>query len=98
MKSIIQDDTESCFLCGRNGHGDPLEKHHVFGAYNRKWSEKYGLTVHLCGERCHRNGKESAHQNANTAQYLHELAQRKAMEVYNLSEYDFRSIFGKSYL
>ena len=19
-----------CFLCGRNGHGDPLDKHHAF--------------------------------------------------------------------
>lgn len=97
-KSIIQEDKNHCFLCGRNGCIDPLEKHHVFGAYNRKWSEKYGLTVYLCGDRCHRNGKESAHRNAEAAQYLHEMAQKKAMEHYGWTEDDFRSIFGKSYL
>ena len=40
-----------CFLCGRNGRGDRLERHHIFGAANRKLSEKYGLTVWLCGDR-----------------------------------------------
>lgn len=98
MDSIIQEDRDSCFLCGRNGHSDPLERHHVFGGYNRKWSEKYGLTVYLCGDACHRNGKKSAHRNAETAKHLHEIAQRKAMEHYGWSEYDFRLIFGKSYL
>ena len=42
MKSIIQKE-KRCFFCGsvRN-----LEKHHIFGGTkNRKWSEKYGLTV-----------------------------------------------------
>ena len=46
-----------CFLCGRNDTGDPLERHHIFGGANRKKSEKYGLVVYLCGNRCHRNGR-----------------------------------------
>ena len=41
-----------CAICGRNGMGDPLEKHHIFGGAYRKKSEKYGLTVYLCGMRC----------------------------------------------
>lgn len=97
-KSIIQEDKKHCFLCGKNGHGDPLEEHHICGGFNRKWSEKYGLKVYLCGDACHRNGKGSAHRNAETAQYLHETAQRKAQEHYGWTEDQFRSIFGKSYL
>ena len=98
MKSIIQEERDSCYLCGRNGYSDPLERHHVFGGYNRKWSEKYGLTVYLCGDRCHRNGKKSAHMNAETAQQLHEIAQNIAMDYYGWTEEEFRAIFGKSYL
>lgn len=49
-----------CFLCGRNDSGDPLERHHIFGGANRKKSEKYGLVVYLCGNRCHRNGQLKA--------------------------------------
>ena len=45
-----------CFLCGKNGAADPLERHHIFGGPNRGKSEKYGLVVLLCGEECHRNG------------------------------------------
>ena len=42
-----------CFLCGRNDPSDPLERHHILGGANRKKSEKYGLVVYLCGNRCH---------------------------------------------
>lgn len=38
----------SCWLCGRNGTAEPLDKHHIFGGAYRKKSEKYGLTVYLC--------------------------------------------------
>ena len=51
-------DERVCWLCGRNGNGDPLECHHIFGGAMRKKSEKYGLKVYLCGDRCHRNGDE----------------------------------------
>lgn len=87
-----------CFLCGRNGNGDPLERHHIFGAANRPLSEKYGLTVYLCGNRCHRLGKYSAHQNAEVAAYLHRHGQRKAMQEQGWSVAEFIEIFGKNYL
>ena len=57
-----------CWLCGRWGW---LEEHHIFGGANRKKSEKYGLKVGLCGDTCHRNGKDAAHQSAVTALQLH---------------------------
>lgn len=88
----------TCFLCGKNGSSDPLEKHHVFGAANRRKSEKYGLIVDLCGEECHRNGKQSAHKCKETADYLHRWGQLKWMEEQGKTAEDFRREFGRSYL
>lgn len=87
-----------CFLCGRNGNGDPLELHHIFGGANRWKSDKYGLTVWLCGRRCHRLGEFSAHQNADVMDYLHRYGQQKAMLKNNWNIEDFIKVFGKNYL
>lgn len=89
---------KECFLCGRNGNGDRLERHHIFGGSRRKLSEKYGLTVDLCGDRCHRNGEYAVHRNKNTAAYLHRYGQEKAMREQNWTVEQFREMFGKSYL
>ncbi len=89
---------ERCFLCGKNGSQDRLERHHIFGGANRKLSEKYGLVVYLCGDSCHRNGKYAVHQCAETAQMIHEYGQRKAMQENGWTIDDFRRIFGKNYL
>ena len=73
MKSIIEKEpTEQCYLCGTGGY---LEKHHIFGAANRRWSEKYGLTVHLC-PRCHRDNREGVHNNAEHMQKLQKIGQK----------------------
>lgn len=96
-KSIIQEDSSKCFLCGRNGSFDPLEKHHVFpGNPNRKHSEEDGLFVFICGDRCHRNGKLSAHKSAVTAELLKVEAQ-KAYEDRHTRE-EFVQRYGKNYL
>ena len=95
-KSILQEDETVCFLCGRNGSGDPLECLHIFGASNRKHSDKDGLFVFLCGNRCHRNGKLSAHQSAVTAELLKVEAQ-KAYEDRHTRE-AFVQRYGKNYL
>lgn len=89
---------KKCFLCGRNGSSDRLERHHIFASANRKLSEKYGLVVYLCGESCHRNGKQAAHKNKDTALYLKRYGQEKAMKEQGWTEEEFISIFGKSYL
>lgn len=91
-------EVRECFLCGRNGNGDRLERHHIFGGVNRKNSEKYGLVVDLCGERCHRNGEYSAHRNGEVAAYLHRYGQEKAMKENGWTEEQFREVFGKSYI
>ena len=89
---------KQCFLCGANGNGDPLDRHHIFGGAMRKKSEKYGLVVYLCHNRCHIFGKNAAHQNASVMQRLHEYGQKKAMEEQGWTEDEFRQHFGKNYL
>lgn len=88
----------TCWLCGRNGAVDPLDKHHIFGAAYRAKSEKLGLVVYLCHDRCHENGSKAAHRSAETMRELHEYGQRLAMERFGWSEDDFRREFAKSYL
>lgn len=87
-----------CWLCGRNGSGDPLDKHHIFGGPYRKKSERYGLYVHLCHNRCHIFGEQSAHQNKNTMLLLHQYGQRKAMDENGWDTEDFIREFGKNYI
>ena len=87
-----------CWLCGRNGTSDPLDRHHIFGASNRNKSEKYGLTVFLCHRRCHLYGKYAAHNNAETMHLLHQYGQRKVMEERGWTIEEFRKKFGRSYL
>lgn len=93
MKSIVeQGSVKRCFLCGTFGI---LEKHHIFGGPNRKWSEKYGLTVHLCPF-CHRDNREGVHGNAEKMRALHQIGQRTFEQKYSHEQY--MEIFGKNYL
>ena len=78
--------------------GDPLEQHHIFGGANRAKSERYGLKVWLCGNRCHREGVQAAHRNKRTQDKLHLYGQIKAMQEQGWTEEEFRREFGKSYL
>lgn len=43
LKSILTDDMEHCMFTG----SPVVERHHVFGAYNRERSEKYGFVAPL---------------------------------------------------
>ena len=71
---------------------------HIFGGSYRNKSEKYGLVVYLCGDRCHRNGSLSVHRNGNQMRLLRRYGQLKAMREQGWTEDDFRREFGKSYL
>ena len=90
--------SKSCFFCGRNGTGDPLERHHIFGGAYRKKSEKYGLVVYLCGNRCHREGAKSAHRCRETREKLRRYGQRKVMQEQGWDVDRFRREFGRNYL
>lgn len=97
-KSILQSDRTYCFICGRNGNGDPLEEHHCFGGNpGRKLSEQDGLKVYICGNRCHRNGPKSVHRCQKTANALHKLAQMAWGAKYGTRK-QFMERYGKNYL
>ena len=87
-----------CFLCGKNGTGDPLDRHHIFGGAYRKKSEKYGLTVYLCHNECHENGRHAVHRDPEVMRWLREYGQRRAMEENGWNVEDFIREFGKNYM
>lgn len=91
MKSIIQEDTNYCYVCGRYG----TEIHHIFfGTSNRKMSDKYGCVVGLCYE--HHRGNRGAHFNRELDLELKRTAQR-VFEHHYPNEH-FSAIFGRNYL
>ena len=94
----MSDEIRRCWLCGANGSKDPLEEHHIFGGPNRALSDKYGLTVYLCGNKCHRNGPFAAHRNAETMKTIRQYGQRKAMYEQNWTVEDFVKVFGRNYI
>ena len=87
-----------CWLCGRNGAQDPLDRLHIFGGAYRDKSEKYGLVVMLCHDSCHIFGKYAVHRNADTMRELRQYGQQIAMERFGWTIEDFRREFGKNYL
>lgn len=87
-----------CFLCGKNGWSDKLDRHHIFNKHNRNKSEKYGLVVYLCHNECHIFGKNAVHNNRDVDLKLKQYGQQKAMEEQGWSKEDFIKIFGKNYL
>lgn len=91
-QSILVGSMEHCIVCG-----SPYpEVHHVlYGTSNRKWSDKYGLIVPLCGEH-HRGTDISPHFNREFDLELKKYAQERFQEKY--PELDFREIFGRNYL
>ena len=91
MKSIIQEDTNYCYVCGRYG----TEIHHIFfGTSNRKMSDKYRCVVGLCYE--HHRGNKGVHHNRELDLELKRMAQKRFKDIY--PEYDFLAIFGRNYL
>ena len=101
MDSIIQKHKDICFICGRNASADfcGLEEHHVFeGRGRRNISEKYGLKVYICGNRCHRNGENSVHKNNEINRALKKVVQKRAMKHYGWTTEQFIEKIGKNYI
>ena len=91
MKSIIQADTDYCFVCGRYG----TEIHHVFfGNPNRKLSDRYGLVIGLCYE--HHRGNSGVHHNRELDLKMKRMAQKVFEQTY--PEREFLAVFGRNYL
>ena len=89
-------DYKECFLCKRNGNGDRLERHHIFGGPNRKKSEKYGFVVPLRPD-MHPNGVYAGSNAKEIDTMLKEMAQTYWEGNIGTRE-EFRKEFGKSYL
>lgn len=87
-----------CFLCGANGSEDPLDRHHIFGGAYRDKSEKYGLVVDLCHEKCHIFGEYAVHRNAEIMRWVRQYGQEKAMRENHWTREQFIQEFGKDYL
>lgn len=98
MESIIQKNKTKCYICKQNPCGDPLDKHHVFGAAMRSKSELYGLTVYIHHNKCHIFGENSVHKNARVNRALQAHVQKKAMKRYGWTIDDFRKLFGRNYI
>lgn len=91
LKSILTDDMDSCYFTGSK----PVERHHVFGASNRKKSEKYGFIVPL-SPTLHPNGVRSK-DDGEIDLYLKQKCQ--AWYEANIgTRSDFIKEFGKNYL
>ena len=103
MKSIIPgDDKRKCHYCGC--FFEHTHKHHIFGAANRKWSERYGLYIHLCPAH-HNMSDQGIHFNKEMMDDYHKLGQRCFETWYHEKGHtpkecraEFMKIFGWNYL
>ena len=104
MRSIIPNDNKNmCHWCG--AFFEKTHKHHIFGGANRRWSEKYGLYVHLC-PRHHNMSDEGIHFNKDMMDSYHRLGQFYFELNYacdhscgeEQARAEFMRIFGKNYL
>lgn len=103
MNSILTDQKEYCFFCGRPAE---CQHHLIFGSSNRQLSEEDGLKVPLCNL-CHNMGavKERIHDNVMAekmskiiGQYAWELKTVAAGVRPDWARELFRKRYGKSYL
>lgn len=74
--SILTEDLEHCFLCGRPCNA----LHHVLHGARRTIADKLHLVIPLCND-CHTMGAEAVHRNTK----LDEKLKAWAQEVYEKS-------------
>lgn len=88
--SILVDDMEHCFLCGRAADG----KHHVLHGARRAVADKLRLIVPLCND-CHTMGVNAVHRNPELDKQLKAWAQ----DVYErrYSHEEWMQKVGKNY-
>jgi len=84
-------DWTPCEICGATA----TERHHVYGAANRKHSEKWGAVVWLCPA-CHRTGKHAVHRDYKTAVML--KCKYQAIFEAQYGHDAFMKIFARNYL
>lgn len=100
LKSIFTDNMNRCIFSGyEDPDGTPypqIERHHVFGAYNKHLSEKYHYIAPLKKE-FHPNGVEAGENWQEIDTYLKQECQ-KDYELNHGTREDFIREFGRNYL
>lgn len=92
LKSIFTDDMEHCFFTGSPN----IERHHVFGGFNRKRSEKYGFIMPLRKD-LHPNGVFASEKAKELDEYMKQECQKWYEENIG-TRADFIAEFGRNYL
>ena len=90
--SVFTDDMDHCYF----SKSPVVERHHIFGGYNRKRSEEYGYVVPL-HPRLHPNGVYAGRQGPAIDKKLKEMAQEHYEKHHGTRE-DFIKEFGRNYL
>ena len=95
MKQSILQDGKYCMVCGSEQN---LQKHHIFGGANRKFSDEDGLWIWLCID--HHTGDQGIHSAKGSAmmQRYHEIGEREWLRKYGKTIEQFRRRYGKSWL
>ena len=106
MKSIMQADDGTCYLCklleGNDWPQQTEEHHAIFGMGKgfKNLSERYGLKVYLC-LRHHRTSKVAVHMNHEMARLVQAHAQRayerERARGNKRFEKPFFEVFGRNY-
>lgn len=83
--------------CAHRGAATPqqIEEHHIFGGPFRKFSEHYGIKVHLCTYH-HTSGSEAVHNNRTWDLRLKQIGQKAFEERY--SHGMWMQVFRRDYL
>ncbi|MEG2120288.1 MAG: hypothetical protein RRY53_08005, partial [Pseudoflavonifractor sp.] len=89
MKSILQSERE-CYVCGS---ARDLECHHIFGASNRKTSERCGFKVYLCHAH-HNEPPDGVHMNRAQNDWLKSECQQVYEKSHTRAE--FMALIGKN--
>lgn len=92
LTSVFTDDMNACIFTGST----TVERHHIFGASNRKKSEKHGFVVPLRPD-LHPNGVFAGKDAKKIDMKLKTMAQEYYEKHYGTRE-KFIRVFGKSYL
>ena len=90
--SVFTDDMEHCMFTG----SAPVERHHIFGASNRKKSEKHGFVVPLRPD-LHPNGVFAGKDAKSIDLKLKTMAQEYFEKHYG-DRNDFIRLYGRNYL
>jgi len=96
LHSIFTDNMEKCII-SHNENPSDIERHHVFGGFNRKRSEKYGFIAPL-DKRLHPNGANCSEENWRVLDHhLKQYCQEWYEENVGTRE-QFIAEFGRNYI